>query len=185
VIIAFPKYRVLAGYFLYIVAACTILPIPVDIGAFGVGMFYNPLLVALVGGVAASIAGSIDYITVFYLLKIGRMGERLKKSKYYTISQRYFKRTGFFCILISGFTTVLFDVFRLLACVTNYNRKKYVAAIFIGKTPRFFIEAKLGARYLSKFSLWILLLAFLLIVIFSIGKVCLKIIKTVEDRQKT
>jgi membrane protein YqaA with SNARE-associated domain len=165
VIIFLPKFRILAGFFLYILAACTILPFPVDIGAFAVGAFYPPWLVALVGGIAASIAGFIDYFTVSYLMKVTRMEERLKNKKYYKKARDWFQRGGFVCIIISGFTTILFDVFRILACVTNYNRKKYAAAIFIGKTPRFFIEAKFGAVLLAKFSPWIYLVLLIMIII--------------------
>ncbi len=167
-----PEYRTLALYFLYTIAACSILPLPVDIGTLGAGMLYSPVLVALVGGIAAAIAGGADYLAISYLLKLGRVSEHLGNNKYYITAQKAFNRAAFVCILVSGFTTILFDAFRLLAFTTHYNRRKYVLAVFLGKTPRFFLDATLGANYLSGLLpwIWVVFLVVMILIIIKMVK---------------
>ena len=56
-----------------------------------------------------------------------------------------FKKVAFLSLVASGFLIFIpFDPFKFFAATARYNKFKYVAAIFIGRAPRYYLLALLG-----------------------------------------
>lgn len=136
----------LVFFFFYMTVATSFIPLPdfpliLHLAALGV---HPAWLVALVGGLGTCAAGLIDYIAVTELRKLERV-EKLLQHRYYASMEGYFKRIAFLSIVLSGFLVFIpFDPFKLLAATTRYNKYKYVAAVFIGRAPRYYLTAWLG-----------------------------------------
>jgi ribonucleoside-triphosphate reductase len=55
-----------------------------------------------------------------------------------------FNKAPFVALLVAGFTPVPFYPFRFLVVLARYPLPKYVLAIFLSRTPRFYLLALLG-----------------------------------------
>jgi membrane protein YqaA with SNARE-associated domain len=127
-------------------AACTFFPLPTPPVVIYMGALHDPLVVALVGGVASCLAGLIDYFLFLLLLQHGRV-RQFQGSSFYRSCAAFFKRIAFFSLVLAAFTPIPFDPFRLLAIASGYNRAGYLTAIFIGRAPRYYLLAKLGGHW--------------------------------------
>ena len=89
------------------------------------------------------------YIARIKMTQVYRYIERNTKRAYRQIEQkttlmyryidRLFKMAPFIILVIAAFTPIPFEPVKLLACATRYNRVKFVAAIFVGRTPRYLL----------------------------------------------
>jgi len=114
------------------------------------GETFNPLLIALVGGIGTCIACLVDYTLLScafkYTAKKSEKLAGLKSTKTYQHTIRIFNKAPFISIVIAGFTPIPLDPIRLMAIAARYNRLKYSLSIFIGRVPRYFLLASLGER---------------------------------------
>jgi len=116
-----------------------ILPVPY-LGAIVVaGMFLNPILVALVAGVASALGELTGYV-------LGRSGRVvLPKNRWYLAMERGMKRFGAPVIfLAAAVPNPFFDVAGVLAGATKLPIWLFLPAAFLGKTLRFVLLASLG-----------------------------------------
>jgi len=139
----------LVTYFVFMCVATSFVPLPdfpVILHLAGLGVY--PLwLIALIGGLGTCVAGLIDYIIVAQVRRIKRV-DSLLQHRSYLMMERYFKKVAFLSIVASGFLVFIpFDPFKLLAATARYDKYKYVAAIFIGRAPRYFLIALLGEQF--------------------------------------
>ena len=138
----------LVTYFLFMCVATSFVPLPdfpVILHLAGLGV-HPAWLIGLIGGLGTCCAGLIDYIIVAQVRRIKRVDELLRHRHYLTM-ERYFKKIAFLSIVLSGFLVFIpFDPFKLLAATARYDKYKYVAAIFIGRAPRYYLIALLGER---------------------------------------
>jgi len=125
--------------------ACTFLPLPTPPTVIYMGELHSSLVVAAVGGVASCLAGLIDY-SLFLLLIRQRKIRRLQESQLYKKSAAFFNRIAFLSLVVAAFTPIPFDPFRFLAIASGYNRTGYLAAIFVGRAPRYYFLAQLGGH---------------------------------------
>ncbi len=136
----------LVGYFFYMTVACTFFPLPTPPTVLYMGELHHPLVVALVGGVASCLAGLIDYTLFLLLVRHGKV-RRLQASSLYRRCALFFNKIAFLALVAAAFTPIPFDPFRFLAIASGYNRMGYLAAIFVGRTPRYYLLAKLGGQW--------------------------------------
>ena len=136
----------LVGYFFYMTLACTFFPLPTPPTVMYMGELHDALVVAVVGGVASCLAGLIDY-SLFLLLIKQKKVRALQESSFYKRCAAFFNRIAFVSLVVAAFTPIPFDPFRFLAIASGYSRWGYLAAIFVGRTPRYYVLAKLGGRW--------------------------------------
>lgn len=136
----------LIGYFFYMTLACTFFPLPTPPTVIYMGELHHPIVVAVVGGVASCLAGLIDY-SLFLRLIRQRKVRAIQESGFYRKCAAFFKRIAFISMVVAAFTPIPFDPFRFLAIASGYNRAGYMAAIFVGRAPRYYLLARLGGRW--------------------------------------
>ncbi len=141
---SFPFQQSLKLLFLlvYMTFACTFFPLPtpqiiMDYGGRG----FDPILVAVVGGIGTCIASLIDYTMITFIFDYKKFA-KLKQTKTYKYCAWFYNKVAFISLVIAGFTPIPFEPFRFLAAAAKYNRGKYVLAIFIGRAPRYYLLAK-------------------------------------------
>lgn len=135
-------------YFAYMTVACTFFPLPTPQVAMDYGQRFNPILAAIVGGIGSCISVLVDYILVTVMFRYEKIA-RVKKTQTYINVEQLFKRAPFVVLVITAFTPIPLEPVKLLACATRYNRIKFVLAIFVGRTPRYFLLGILQREFLS------------------------------------
>lgn len=170
----------LLGFFAYITAGTTFIPLPTPQWVMVYGERFNPVVITFVGGIGTSIACLTDYPLTAYMLRFKKIAG-VKKTKAYQRSVRLFNKAPFISLLIAAFTPIPWEPFRILAAATRYNRLKYALSAFLGRTPRYFLLAKLQRDYLkipTKFLLGSILLLLLILLV----KRCLRKLKVSGDK---
>jgi membrane protein YqaA with SNARE-associated domain len=110
------------------------------------GRFYSPFTVAIVSGVGTVLAEAINYSFFNYFADI-EFFKKIIRRKSVTEIIRLFKKYPFIAIWIAGFTPVPFYPFRFLVVISHYHRLKYLTAVLLSRTPRFFILAQIGYTF--------------------------------------
>ena len=140
----FPASRPLILLFLYTIPSHSVIPLPHEPAMVVAGKLYDPLLVALVAGVATFISSFLDYETVNFLFNRTRAGDA-REHRVYQGCVHYFLKAPFVSLVIAAFTPfVAFYPFRILGPTSGYPVRRYMLAVFIGRVPRFYLEALLG-----------------------------------------
>ena len=148
IIITFPGQALaLCFYFSYMTVACTFLPLPTPQIVMDYGATFGPVLAAIVGGIGSSISVTIDYALVAVIFRYERVA-RVKTTQTYLYVERLFNKAAFVSLVIGSFTPIPFEPIKLLACATRYNMAKYLLAIFVGRTSRYFLLGMLQRQLL-------------------------------------
>jgi membrane protein YqaA with SNARE-associated domain len=141
------RHSKLAGYFVYMSVACSIIPLPSPPYVIGMGKIFNPLLIAFLGAFGNIIAAFFEYYFITWLFSRNELQQKVEANKYFQRLANLFNRAGFSCILFTGFSPVPFDPFHFTAILTRYSILKYLLAIFIGRYPRYYLLALLGDSF--------------------------------------
>ena len=104
---------------------------------------FSPLSVALVALLGTLFAEYLNYMLVKLFFKIPKMDD-LKKRKTFTKAANYFLKVPFVSLVIAAFTPVPFYPFRIIAPASEYSLTKYLLALIVGRSPRFYILAYFG-----------------------------------------
>ncbi len=108
--------------------------------------FYSPLSVTCVAIVGTSLAEVLNYSAFKY---VGDL-KSFKKAHYRKWVNRLitlFNKAPFVALLVAGFTPVPFYPFRFLVVLARYPLLKYILAIFLSRTPRFYLLALFGHTF--------------------------------------
>ena len=164
-IFSFPFKQSLDLLFLlvYMTFACTFFPLPTPPIIMDYGGRFDPILIAVVGGIGTCVAGLIDYTVVIRVLEVKKFA-KLKQTKTYKYCAWFYNKVAFISLVIAGFTPIPFEPFRFLAGATKYNRGKYVLSIFLGRAPRYYLLAKLQRMFHIPRSILIGSIFFILII---------------------
>lgn len=138
------------------------------------GKYYHPLTVSLVAIAGTVITEMLNYSLFTYVTEIKSL-EKIKKNKFTTKLVDLFNKAPFTALIIAGFTPVPFHPFRFLVVFADYPLIKYSLAVFISRTPRFFILALLGHEI--HLTTWMLIVIFIIFLILSYLSVLGKQIK--------
>lgn len=138
-----PAARGWARFFAYMSLASNTIPLPGTPVVIYMGREYQWVAVALVGGVATSLANLLDY-EIFSTVFKTKLLRKIKESEHSQASIRAFSRVAFLALVAVNFVLFSWDLVRLVAIAAKYPRAKYAAATFIGRTGRYAILAAAG-----------------------------------------
>ena len=135
------NYGYLGAFLISLVANATIiLPMPGLLILIGLGASFNPILVAVFGGIGGSLGEMTGYL-------LGRSGRGItSNNKWYTRAENWMKRRGFlavFCFALLPFLPM--DIVGLIAGVLRYPVWKFLIACTLGKTLLYVIMIQTGA----------------------------------------
>ena len=140
-----PEMRRLVLLFFYSIPANSFVPIPHELGMIYFGQFYTPSLVALVAAAGTIMVCFIDYQAMNFAFGFKHL-KRVKDSDIYRGAVRYFLKAPFVSLVIAAAMPFIpFYIFRVLGPTTGYPLRKYMWAIFIGRLPRYYVFALMGA----------------------------------------
>jgi len=131
------------GIFLIAFTESIIQPVPPDpfiAGSTAFGM--NPLLGALVA-TAGSVLGGVTA----YLLgqKLGEpIVKRLFGEEKYRKAEEYYRKWGFWGVVLAGFTPIPYKLFCWLSGIFELGLGRFILASLIGRFPRFLAVAYFG-----------------------------------------
>jgi membrane protein YqaA with SNARE-associated domain len=119
-----------------------VLPVPYLAVIFKAGTFLNPVLVALVAGVAAALGELSGYL-------VGFGGRQLVgHHRWQRAVDRWMQRHGFVTITVFAFIpNPAFDAAGIAAGALRYAVWRFALACFIGKTAKFLLVAAFGAQF--------------------------------------
>lgn len=134
----------LAAFFWYSVPGNSFIWLPHEPAVIYAGTIYAPALVAIVGGVATTLASIIDHTIFTRVFQLEKM-EPIKQTRLMRISVNLFNRQPWWTIVIFALTPIPFYPIRVLAPMANYPITRYVTAVVAGRIPRYFLLALGGA----------------------------------------
>jgi membrane protein YqaA with SNARE-associated domain len=107
------------------------------------GKFYAPLTVALVDIAGTLLTEALNYSVFKYIIDTNFF-QKLRYRKTVTKVVDLFNRAPFVALLVAGLTPVPFYPFRFLVVMARYPIWKYLLAVFLSRTPRFYVLALIG-----------------------------------------
>lgn len=130
----FTKHGYLGVFLVNLVTCASILfPIPGEAINVAAGSLLNPLTVALVATIGATIGEMTAYVAGFY----GRQILRDRYAERYAHAERWMNRYGLFAVFLFALIPMLiFDLLGIVAGCTKYNLPKFAAATFAGRFLR-------------------------------------------------
>ena len=133
----------------YVSLCCTFLPMPTNAIVAAVAtqeaavtgeLWTTVLAVALVGATASTIANLNDYHLFTLALRHRHVG-RIRHTRLYDASARWFARSPFAILVIFNIVPIPIDVIRMLAVTYRYPRGAFAAANFVGRLVRYAVIA--------------------------------------------
>jgi membrane protein YqaA with SNARE-associated domain len=113
---------------------------------FAAANSYPPWIVATVGTLACVVAIILDYWLIGWFVSRRLVREQFDKSRAYQISQRIFRKAPFLLIVGSALAPVPFYPVKILAIANDYSIIRFIAALIVGRWPRFYLLAVGGQR---------------------------------------
>ncbi len=107
------------------------------------GKFYSPLTVALVDIAGTLLTEALNYSVFKYIID-AKFFQKMRQTKSAAKVVELFNRAPFVALFVAGFTPVPFYPFRFLVVMAHYPIWKYLLAVFLSRTPRFYVLALLG-----------------------------------------
>jgi membrane protein YqaA with SNARE-associated domain len=105
--------------------------------------FYSALTVAIVSVTGTLLTEALNY-SVFGFIADTKAFRRVRRGGMVDHLVDLFKRAPFAALWVAGFTPIPFYPFRLLVVLARYPIAKYLLAVLLSRTPRFFIFAYVG-----------------------------------------
>ena len=140
-----PHYLLLVWFGFYTAVSNFFIPwLPLRPMILLYGTLFAPLVVAIVGGAATAWVEYFNYGMLGRVLNVKQI-KAVTKKRLYGVAERWFKKFPFWIIVVTGFTPVPYAPFRVLAVSSRYPLDRYIVAVVIGWTPRYYLWALLGA----------------------------------------
>jgi membrane protein YqaA with SNARE-associated domain len=125
------------------------------------GKFYSPLTVALVDIAGTLLTEALNYSVFKYIIDTSFF-QKMRHGKTVTKVVELFNRAPFLALLVAGFTPLPFYPFRFLVVMAHYPIWKYLLAIFLSRTPRFYVLALIG--YAIKIPDYLIIVIFIILI---------------------
>ncbi|UCC38212.1 MAG: VTT domain-containing protein [Candidatus Aminicenantes bacterium] len=126
------------------------------------GKFYQPLTVAIVAVISTVMTEALNY-SAFKFVTDSSFFKKIQHRKFVTKIVDLFNKAPFIALLVAGFTPIPFYPFRFLVVLAHYPWVKYLLAVFLSRTPRFFIFALLG--HMIKIPDYLLVVIFFILIL--------------------
>ena len=105
----------------------------------------NPALsCAIASLIGCLFAGMWDYWLFVPLIHHPRVRSKYSKAGLYKKSVAFFRKFPFWALVIIGLTPLPFYPIKFLAIADHYPLRKYLLALIVGRTPRYYAIAYLG-----------------------------------------
>ncbi len=127
------------------------------------GKFVPALTVALVAVAGTVLTEALNYSIFGYISDL-KAADRLQRSRWVRRLIELFNRAPFAALWIAGFTPVPFYPFRFLVVMARYPLWKYLSAVLLSRTPRFYILAKMG-EVIKIPDLWLIVIFMVMLLI--------------------
>jgi len=136
--------------------------------------YHSPVMVTLVAIIGTLLTEMLNYSVIKYIVDLKKF-EKIDQTKFLKKVIDTFDRAPFFALWVAGFTPVPFYPFRFLVVFAKYPLTKYILAVFLSRTPRFYLLALIGGAFKIP-NLWLLIIFIVLIIVanFSIIRNLLK-----------
>ena len=143
--LAAPQYLLLVWFSFYTSVSNFFIPwLPLRPMILLFGTLFAPWLIAILGGVATAWVEYFNYQMLGRVLTVNQIRAATEKRPY-QVAERWFKKFPFWIIVFTGFTPVPYAPFRVFAVSSRYPIDRYIVAVLVGRTPRYFLWALLGA----------------------------------------
>ncbi len=123
------------------------------------GKFHSSLTVAIVAIISTLITEVLNY-SVFKYITYTNLFQKIRYKKAVNSIVKLFQKAPFAAIWIAAFTPIPFYPFRILVVLARYPIFKYILAVFLSRTPRFYLLAFFG--HAVKIPDYLLIILFLL-----------------------
>jgi len=142
-----PEWRSLAWYFLYAIPAHLLISFLANEPAlFAAAKTAPPLAVATAGTLACVVAIVLDYALIGWFVNRRLVKAEIEDSRGFRIAQRFFGRAPFVFILLSALLPLPFYPVKILGIARDYPIGRFIAAIVLGRLPRFYLLALGGQK---------------------------------------
>jgi membrane protein YqaA with SNARE-associated domain len=163
-----PAYQSLVWFAIYTAASNFFIPwLPHEPMVLFYGDHYSPWLVALVGGAATCWIEFFNYSLLKVLLNVRQVRE-LTQKRPYQIAERWFNKRPFPVLVFAGASPIPYAPFRVFSVSSDYPRGRYLLAVFVGRTPRYYLLALTGEAV--QLPLWAYGVAFGLFVAIALAR---------------
>ena len=108
------------------------------------GDLFDPWLVALVAGIATCWMELFNYRLLKSVLKVSQIRQVTQKGLYRNV-ERWFGKLPFLVLVLAGASPVPYAPFRVFAVSSGYPLSRYLLAVAVGRTPRYYVLALTGA----------------------------------------
>jgi ribonucleoside-triphosphate reductase len=167
VFVTFPEHHGMLWLALYTIPShMFVSPFPHEPVLLFYAKTYPAMTCAVVSTIGAVIAGMWDYFLVVPLINHPRLRPKYEKTRVYRRSVIFFRKSAFWALVLLGLTPLPFYPIKFLALADGYPMSRYLLAITIGRTPRYFMIATIG--YWLKIPNWMLIAAALVILVFTL-----------------
>jgi membrane protein YqaA with SNARE-associated domain len=113
---------------------------------------YPALQCAIASIFGCIMAGMWDYWLIAPLVHHPRVRTKYVHTRLYTRSVSFFRKWPFWALVVFGVSPLPFYPVKFLSIADHYPMKRYLAALLIGRTPRYYLLAYLG--YVLKLPNW-------------------------------
>jgi membrane protein YqaA with SNARE-associated domain len=141
--------------------------------------YYSPLVIALVAVSGTLLVEILNYSVFKYIIDL-RLFRKISHNKWVGKMVVLFGKAPFTALLVAGFTPVPFYPFRFLVVLAHYPLIKYILAVALSRTPRFYLLALVGQAI--KLSDFLLLIVTAILILAANIPILKKLIKS--KRQK-
>lgn len=134
-------YLVLLG--LYEIG-CQVVNLPLEPALLFVAKRHSPAAVTIYTTLGCIAGGVLDYWLWGPLLNLRAVRSRYEGKRWYVISARWFAAAPFLALFVAALTPLPFIVFKLFAIAAGYPLGRYLVALTVARTPRFYLLAWFG-----------------------------------------
>ena len=109
--------------------------------------FYSPLWVTTVAIIGTLLTEYLNYSVFEYFLDLEKF-QAIRSNRLVKKLLLLFGKAPFLALLIAGFTPIPFYPFRFIVVMAKYPQYKYLLAVFLSRSPRFYILALFGKVFM-------------------------------------
>lgn len=135
--------------------------------------FYAPIIVTFVSVSSTILTEVLNYSTFKFIVDLKNF-DKIKYSGFVKKLIDIFNRAPFLALWVAGFTPIPFYPFRFLVVLAHYPLYRYIFAVFLSRTPRFFLLALLGNAF--KIPDYLLAILFAILILVAAAPIIKKII---------
>ncbi|MFC1724050.1 YqaA family protein [candidate division KSB1 bacterium] len=136
--------------------------------------FYSAFIIAVVSVAGTLLTEALNYSVFEYFADI-KLFLKLRENKFTEKLIKLFNKFPFAALWIAGFTPVPFYPMRFLVVLAKYPVKMYLLAVFLSRTPRFYLLALLG--YVINIPDYLLLIIFVILILIGFAPIAKNLFK--------